>query len=81
MKRVKLWFHPKTHSGFRKSKSYRENIRTLKRRYGTTKKGLLHSARAMLALSNVTKDRETKRKARKLAEYFLELYHRKKLGL
>lgn len=77
MKRVKLWFHPKTHSGFRKYKTYKENIRTLKRRYGDTKKGLLHSARAMLALSNVTKDKETKKKARKLAEYFLDQYHRR----
>ena len=81
MGRTRYWFHPKTHSGFRKSKSIKENIRTLKRRYGTTPSGLLHAARAMIALANVTRDKVTKIKARKVAEYFLEAYHRKKLGL
>lgn len=71
--RKKLWFSPKTHSGWSKTETSTTRRRrllasvpknwTMHRRYVT-------AGRKAQALSNVTKDRPTRLKARADASYF-----------
>lgn len=70
-KRTKKWFKPKRHSGFRKEYSIQKNLRVMYRRTPknwTPKRRWLRVGRQAQALANVTQDRETERKARRVAE-------------
>ncbi len=69
MKMKKKWFKPTTHSGWEKDMSMEERRRKVRRAHGGD---LLASGRSMQALSNVTKDKETKSKSRSDAEYFFK---------
>lgn len=66
------WFKPKsTLRGWDKDLSVDE-----RRRRASIGRSDLSSARALLALANVTKDRETKTKARQDAKYFFAKHKR-----
>ena len=67
------WFKPKEHTGWKKTQS--AVIRRRKVMSATDKRKSLHdryieAGRKMQALANVTKDRETRKKARQDANYF-----------
>ena len=65
------WFKPKRHSGFSKEKTIEANLRTM---HGNTPKTMNRDSRwrrvgrQAQALANVTKDKETKAKAGRVAE-------------
>ena len=72
-KRKSYWFHPKTHTGWKKTQS--ATTRRRKLLSATDKRMSLHdryvnAGRKAIALANVTKDPATKRKARADANYF-----------
>jgi len=71
----KRWFKPKGKSGFKKEKSLAWNYRTVKK---YMKGDLLAAGRKLIALANVTVDKPTERKARKLGKRFLREYKRRK---
>jgi len=69
------WFKPGTHIGWDKHDSAEKRRRiALKHRHGN----LLKTARALQALSNVTKDPGTKKKAGADARHFYALYAKKR---
>ena len=68
------WFAAGKPLGWRKTDSAEKRRRTASRNRGGD---LLATARALQALSNVTKDRETKRLAREDAQYFYRRYKSK----
>ncbi|MCD6317951.1 hypothetical protein J7M02_02660 [Candidatus Aerophobetes bacterium] len=75
MRRVKKWFKPKGHIGWSKDMSAKERRRiALKAKRGN----YLKTARALLALANVTKDKETEKKARADAMYFFKMHKKRK---
>lgn len=74
-RRVRKWFNPKRHTGWHKNDPVSVRRRRVLRAFHGN---ALRAGRAMLALSNVTKDPETKRKARADAEYFFNLHKKKK---
>ena len=75
MSRKSYWFHPKTHTGWSKNQSATTRRRKL---LNSTPKtwSMYHryitAAKRINALANVTKDIETKRKARADANYFFK---------
>ena len=73
-KKATKWFKVGTPTGWRK-----EDTQAQRRRVAlASRKGkLLPTARALMALSNVTNDAETRRKARADAQYFYALYKAK----
>lgn len=74
-KRKEKWFHPKTHMGWAKDLPAAERRdKALKAHGGDA----LAAARALLALANVTKDKETRRLARADADYFFRMHRRQK---
>ena len=74
MPKVNKWFEAGKPLGWRKDDTQVKRRReALKHRHGD----LLSTARALMALSNVTQDSETARKAKADAHYFYAL-HRKK---
>ncbi len=76
-KRQKRWFQPGKPIGWSKEMSQRKRRRAaLESRNGN----LLSAARALQALANVSRDAETRRKARADARYFYQLYRRKANG-
>lgn len=81
----KKWFKEikKSVWGFQKSKTIKANInKMVKLAKGKAKKmmpkHLLRAARHAQALANVTKDKATKSKARKVAKQLLKKYHKRK---
>ena len=81
VKRKKLWFSPKSHSGWSKSQS--STTRRRKLLESTDKRKSLHnrivsSGRKILALANVTNDKPTERLARQDAIYFFRKAKQKK---
>lgn len=74
-KRKVKWFKPEKETGWRK-----EDTQSQRRRIAlASHKGkLLPTARSLMALSNVTQDKETARLARADANYFYALYKAKK---
>ena len=70
---INKWFHPKTHVGWKKSQSpeYRRRklLETTDKRW-PLKKRYLRAAYKIQALANVTKDKETSKKASMDAKYF-----------
>jgi hypothetical protein len=76
-KKVIRWFRAGRPLGWRKDMPIKKRRQiALKHRRGN----YLATARALLALANVTKDKETKRKARADAKYFFALHKKKKRG-
>jgi len=68
------FFHPGKPLGWKKSDSQDKRRRiALRNRNGD----LLATARALMALANVTQDKETERKARADSKYFYTQYKRK----
>ena len=70
-KKVVKWFKPKRHSGFDKVRSVAWNLSTMYRntpKRWTPYRRWLRVGRQAQALANVTQDRETERKARKVAQ-------------
>lgn len=77
----KLWYLPKTHSGWRKTQSTEERRRKLMA--STDKRLSLHdryvqAGRKIQSLANVTKDKPTGSKARMDAMYFFRRAEKKK---
>lgn len=73
---MERWFSPGRKLGWEKTDSQKTRRSTaLKSRRGNE----LRTGRALLALSNVTQDAETKRKARADALYFFKV-HKKKIN-
>jgi len=73
--RNKRWYSPKVKMNWRKDMPVGERRdNALDAHSGN----LLSTARALLAISNVTQDRETKIEARKDADYFFALNRREK---
>lgn len=71
----KLWFQPGKKLGWSKEQGQTTRRRiALKNREGN----LLKTARALMALANVTRDKETARKARADALYFFARYKKTK---
>ena len=69
------WFQPGSRTGWSKRDSAEKRRRTvLRNRHGDK----LAAGRALLALSNVTKDKETHKKARADADYFFRQYRKTK---
>jgi len=74
MPRANKWFESGKPLGWRKDDTQAKRRReALKHRQGN----LLSAARALTALSNVTRDSETARKAKADAHYFYALYRKK----
>lgn len=69
------WFSAGSALGWRK-----EDTQTKRRRVALASRrgNLLSTARALQALSNVTRDAETKRRAHADAQYFYALYKKKR---
>lgn len=68
-KSTNKWYHPKVHTGWDKNMT----ILGRRRKVIMAHKGnYLSAGRAMLALSNVTKDSATARKSRADANYFFK---------
>ncbi len=65
------WFSPKVHMDWGKDMTLRKRRRNALKSH---KGDLLATGRALVALANVTQDRETKIAARKDALHFLELH-------
>ena len=70
-RRSKRWFKPKRKTGWHKDDPASIRRQRVLRAFHNN---ALRAGRAMLALANVTRDPETKRKARQDAEYFFELH-------
>jgi len=69
------WFHPKKHTGWRKTQ--KASTRRFRLLDSTDKRKSMHNryleaGRKAQALANVTEDSETKRKAKSDAEYFFD---------
>lgn len=71
------WYTPKVHMGWRKDVPQAERIR---KALSTHKGDLLATARSLQALSNVTADVETKRKAKRDASLLFTRYLSRKRG-
>ncbi len=69
------WFHPKIHMGWQKGMDLVERRTTAFKAHG---KDLLETARALLALSNVTQDAPTARIAGQDARFFFTMNRRMK---
>jgi len=70
---MKKWFKPKKHTGWKKTQKASTRRMHLLRstpKNWSLRRRYLSAGRKALALSNVTRDRDTKRKARADAEYF-----------
>jgi hypothetical protein len=76
-RKVVKWFEPGRPIGWRKDMPQEERIRTAVR---SRRGNLLKAARALLALANVTQDKETERKARADAELLFKRYRKQKGG-
>ena len=73
MRRKKIWFHPKTYTGWRKTQkpvTRRRRLLSATPKSWSLKRRYLSAGRKALALANVTKDRVTRLKARSDAKYF-----------
>ena len=71
---VNKWFpKDRTSTGWKKSMPMEKRRKLVLKAHGGNK---LASARGLLALSNVTKDSETKRKAKSDANFFFKEYAR-----
>jgi len=71
----KKWFKPGEPLNWSKEDSQkRRRINALKSRHGD----YLATGRALLALANITKDSETRRKAKSDSEYFFRKYRERK---
>lgn len=68
------WFIPQKHSGWSKTMTASKRREAILK----THKKALSAARSLMALSNVTQDKETKRLARIDAKYFFEIHKRAK---
>ena len=72
---MKRWFEPGKRLGWRKDDNQDKRRRiALRNRNGN----LLKTARALQALSNVTKDKDTKRKSHLDAQFFYRKYAKKR---
>ena len=72
---VNDWFKPKRHSGFKETRTTESNLRVMYTntdRRMTRKNRYLRVGRQALALSNVTRDKGTKTKARIVAKKAFE---------
>ena len=81
MKRKKLWFSPKTHSGWKKTQSAtnrRQKLLTSVSKRLSLAKRYVTAGRKAQSLSNVTKDATTKRLAKQDAMYFFKKAKQKK---
>lgn len=75
---MEKWFEPKRKSGFSKDNSIEENLRTMYDNCGfkDSNKCWLRVGRQGQSLANVTKDPETKKKAKKVADVAFEKIER-----
>ena len=71
----KRWFHPGTHSGWKKDMPAKERRSLVLKSHGGD---LLASARAKQQLANVTQDSETQQASQSDAEYFYRKYRQLK---
>lgn len=71
----KRWYRPRVKMNWSKSMPQEERRENALDAHGSD---LLATARALLALSNVTQDRETKVEARKDADYFFAQHEKEK---
>ena len=71
---MRKWYHPEGESGWKKT----DTEQTRRRKVLKSHKNYLSAGRSLLALSNVTKDPTTKRKARADALYFFRKHREEK---
>ena len=72
-KRKRKWFKPKVHSGWEKGMPAGERRELVLEAHGGD---YLSAARSKQALSNISKDKETKRAAQVDADYFFRMYRK-----
>jgi hypothetical protein len=81
MMSTRQWFEPKRHTGFKKELSVQKNAQIM---YRNSDKRMSRSNRWLRvgkqaqALANVTKDIQTKNKARSVAEYAFDMSRKAK---
>lgn len=74
-KQKEQWYHPTTHSGWHKTDSIEIRRKKALKAHGGD---LLATARSLTALSNVTKDAQTRIKAQSDAKHFYTLHKKTK---
>lgn len=74
-KKVKAWYEPKVHTGWRKGQSTDYRRRLTRKAHGNN---LLTAGRSLQALANVTTDPTTARLAKADANYFFKKHKERK---